>query len=329
VKIALLTADYPPSVWSGIGVAVHRQATDLATLGCSVQVVVSRPDEAMPDSIDEAEWIHLHSLALTELALDVRRRLRARLAYTVHTQPWLELANHPRRRFWLDVQAHLLASCDRAVFLSTAERATAEALFRSLPPSAVIPNGVPPPPPALPGRAERRFVVFAGRFVQNKGITLLEQCIRRVRRESAVEFLIAGGHGDREGAAVIERLAREHGCEVTGWLSRDDLDARFAQALLVLVPSRYEPFGMIALEAMRMGAPVLAANVGGLRDTVRDESGGMLLDSSDPAAWAAETLRIIGDEALWTRLHRQGPAFVGRHYRSAAMAERLMREVYH
>ena len=347
MTVVLLTADYPPDVWSGIGVAVHRQATDLAALGARVTVVVagrrqgtergSNPDVVTFDvdgsvsaDLEGVAWLHLHSLALTELALDLRCKLGAKLVYTVHTQPWLELTGHPRRRFWLDMQARLLGACDRVIFLSAAERTSAETLFPRLPPVHVIPHGVLPPPAEVPGREQRRLVVFAGRHALSKGVRLLAECIRRVRQMSDIRFLIAGGHGDTEGVATIERLARDHGagCEITHWLPREVLDDRLAEALLVLVPSRYEPFGLIALEAMRMGAPVLEANVGGLRETVRAGSGGVLLDSSDPRQWAETTVRITRDPALWTTLHHRGRRFVDSHYRSSDMAARLLREVY-
>jgi 1,4-alpha-glucan branching enzyme len=350
MTVVLLTADYPPDVWSGIGVAVYRQAIDLAALGVRVKVLVagagsgaqsasdSNPEVlriaaggSLPDGLDGTTWVHLHSLALTELALELCRKLRAKLACTVHTQPWLELgADQPWRRFWLDTQARLLAACDRVVLLSEAERASAETLFPALPRVHVIPNGVPPPPAEVPGWEERRRIVFAGRFARSKGVRLLADCIDRVRRMSDLEFLIAGGHGDTESAATMARLARDHGaaCELAGWLSREELDAQLAQSRLVLIPSRYEPFGLIALEAMRLGAPVLAANIGGLRESVRAGSGGVLLDSSDPLRWAEATVRIAGDRAAWTTLHQQGRSFVGVHYRSADMAARLLREVY-
>jgi glycosyltransferase involved in cell wall biosynthesis len=326
MKIVILTADYPPDVWSGIGVAVHRQVLDLTALGVEVQVVIVRSRDAAIPPIDGADWIHLHSLPLTELALALRLRLKAGLAYTVHTQPWLELGDHGRRRFWLDLQTRLLSACDRTIFLSDAEHRTAQTLFPELSHAVVIPHGVPRPPTALPGRDSRDVVLFAGRFAVSKGVLLLEQCIRHAKRRTDLRFVIAGGHGDDEGEAAVRRLAGD--CEVVGWLSREDLDALLGRSRLVVVPSRYEPFGLIALEAMRMGAPVLAANVGGLRELARPGSGGMRLDSADPDEWAGEMLRITRDEVLWTALHRQGPAFVDAHYRPAHAAARLLDEVY-
>jgi glycosyltransferase involved in cell wall biosynthesis len=346
VKVVLLTADVPPHPWSGIGVAVARQAADLAALGVHVTMAVAGAattipaggeyevvrighDGALPSALDGASCVHLHSLALAEIAVAMRRRFGARLVSTVHTQPWLELPCDPRRRFWLDVQTRVLAACDRVVFLSDAERTAAEALFPRLPAVHVVPHGVPPPPADVPGFGARRHVIFAGRCTRSKGVDLLADCIRRVRLRRNVRFLVATGHGDAGGAAAIARIARDHGdsCEITGWLSRDAIDARLAQALLALVPSRYEPFGLIALEAMRMGTPVVAANVGGLRETA-GAGGGVVLDTSDAQVWADVILRVTEDVDAWTMMQQRALETVRTRYRSTTVAERLLREVY-
>jgi glycogen(starch) synthase len=346
MKVVLLTADYPPDAWSGIGHAVHRQAVDLAALGVEVTVIAPGrgPDDdagANPrvvrlgaggsvPSVGRADWLHVHSLALTDLALSLRRACRARLACTVHTQPWLELRDHPRRRFWLDAQVRLVASCDAVVYLSAAERASGETLMPGARRVHVVPHGLPPPPPTVPSRAERQFVMFAGRCTASKGIRLLAECIRRVRRLSDLRFLIATGHGDAEGTAIVARIARDHGaaCAVAGWLPQALLEERLAQAVLTLVPSRYEPFGLVAVEAMRLGTPVVGANVGGLRESLRAGSGGVLLDGSDPDGWAATIVRLASDNRWWTRLHHQGRDFVAANYAAADVAARLLSDVY-
>lgn len=346
MKVVLITADYPPNAWSGIGHAVHQQAVDLADLGAEVIVIApgasaegdatSNPrvvrigaGGSIPD-VGAADWVHVHSLAATELALSLHRSCRARLACTVHTQPWLELTDHPQRRFWLDSQVRLVGACDAVVFLSAAERASGEVLFPAMRSVYVIPHGVPTPPLEVPDRSQRQLVIFAGRCAASKGIWMLPEFIRRVRQISDLRFMIATGHGDKEGTKIIARIARDHGtvCAVVGWLPRPVLQERLAHAVLALVPSRYEPFGLIALEAMRMGTPVLGANVGGLRETLRDGSGGILIDGTDPAQWADATVRIASDAGLWTRLHLRGRAFVDRHYRAMDAARRLLSEVY-
>lgn len=71
----------------------------------------------------------------------------------------------------------------------------------------------------------------------------------------------------------------------------------FRLADLVAVPSYYETFGLVAIEAQACGTPVLAARVGGLASVVRDGTTGRLLDSHDPAAWAAEIELMVRDPA--------------------------------
>jgi glycosyltransferase involved in cell wall biosynthesis len=345
-----LTADYPPDAWSGIGTAVHQQATSLAALGARVLVAVAGPRAsfgALPQaagnlsvcaidgdrlSVDPTgfEWIHLHSLPLAELALTLRRRYGCKLAYTVHTQPWLELPGDRRARFWLDVQAQLLASSDRVIFPSEAERRSAQALFPSLARTHVIPNGLPAAPESVPGSLERDLVVFAGRFARSKGLALLEQCLAHMVEHRDIRFLLAGGHGDGEGTASAQRLVRrypKHG-RIAGWVSRPELDAIFGRAALVLLPSLYEPFGMAALEAMRMGGPVLTSKAGGLPEIVTEESGGICIASLDPAEWAGRASEILDNSDLWNALHRRGPEHVNRYFRSSFLARRMIDEVY-
>jgi glycosyltransferase involved in cell wall biosynthesis len=339
-RVLVLTTDYPPNSWSGIATAVHRQVSDLRTLGVSIELIIIRPSyksttttvDHLPQSFPSGryDWIHLHSLPLVELALDLRRSAKVRLAYTVHTLPWLELEDHRLRRFWLDMQSRLLERCDRVVFLSGSELAAARALFPNLPPATVIGNGVPDSPAMICPWEDRNGVLFVGRFAASKGIALLEQTVERLARQSDIRFRILGGHADVDSQLIIDRLARRfpRRCEFLGWRTREEVDELMASSRLVLVPSRYEPFGLVALEAMRMGTPVLASNVGGLREIATEASGALAISTRDPGVWAAEALRVVSDRALWAKLHGQGPRFVNRHYSSREIASRLLSEVY-
>jgi len=96
----------------------------------------------------------------------------------------------------------------------------------------------------------------------------------------------------------------------------------------VLVPSCYEPFGMVAVEAMRAGAPVLASCVGGLAEILTPESGGRLVGSQDPADWRDQALDILRDDCLAGALAQRGPEYVKTCFNPSDVAARLMREVY-
>ncbi len=351
MRVLILTADYAPGSWSGIGVAVARQAKTMAALGAEVLVlgagagraarhswrdrpgltVRPLPADAFPVEPGAFDWVHVHSLCLTGLALELRRRYGVKLAYTVHTQPWRELQGSPRAEFWRQAQSALLSASDHVVFLSEAERELARQSFDGQPRrSSVLPNGVPRAPVIETDWNEEGPLVFAGRFAESKGLLVLETCLARFADGPPRPVVIAGGHGDERGAQAVTRI--QHGlgvrCRVAGWLSRRKLDRLFGRASLVVAPSLYEPCGLVALEAMRMGAPLLASGVGGLAEIVRQGSGGRIVPSFDAGAWADGVAELLSDTTACRRLHRQGPRYVDRHYGSKVLAKKLLAEVY-
>jgi 1,4-alpha-glucan branching enzyme len=277
--------------------------------------------------------IHLHSLALSELAFELQRRTRRPLIYTAHALLWLELEPGPPADFWCAVQQRVLVSSDHVVFLSQAEQSAAierlPALARR---SSVVPNGVPSPPELAP---EPPFdgngpTVFAGRFARSKGVELLGELVPKLLAENGAPFVFAGGHGDETGERVVRELAARYPqrCRSLGWLARDDLDRLFQHAGLVVVPSRYEPCGLVALEAMRVGAPVLAACVGGLAEVVGSGSGGRLVHAHDADTWSTAAATIIGDSRTNRTLRAQGPRYVRTRFDSRRLAQRIVKEVY-
>lgn len=349
MRVMILTADYAPGSWSGIGVAVERQARALASLGIETHVLVANRAIDMPGAsgtgphvhqlsrqrcpVDPRQFdvVHLHSLALSELAEELRRRFDLPLVYTAHSLLRLELQESADAGLWCAVQERILTISDGVVFLSRAERLAAVAGAPELATrSYVIPNGVPAPPDSLPPPEEEGPIVFAGRFARSKGVELLGQLIPRVLARWPGRFVLAGGHGDTAGTRIVQNIAAQFpgACRVPGWLNRNDLDALFAASAVVLVPSRYEPFGLVALEAMRAGAPVLAAGVGGLTEVVAPESGGRLVYSRDPEVWCRALLEIVSTPAVREALRRRGPQYVKAHFDSTRMAERLVAEVY-
>lgn len=357
-RVLLLTADYPPRPWSGIGRAVERQADALAGRGLQVDVLIgddrwprrridhrprgvagpvvrALPRGRFPVEAGDFDCVHLHSLRLAELALELRRRYGTRLVYTVHglihreMRPCQMTVSAVRRAALM--QKNLLATCDRIVFLSQAERQEGCRLVPAAAPrSVVIGNGLQAPRSGLPRGPRRGPIVYAGRFAHSKGIELLGEVVPRLMAAHDAGVVLAGGHGDAAGKAVIDRLGRRRSARLRcpGWLGRSALANLFQAASLVLVPSLYEPFGQVALEAMSFGAPVLAADVGGLRDLVRPGSGGHRLAPVDGARWSRRALAMVRDRQLSNRLADQGPTFVAEHFAIERVAERLEQEAY-
>jgi 1,4-alpha-glucan branching enzyme len=229
------------------------------------------------------------------------------------------------------VQFAVMRASDAVIFLSESERAAALQMAPDLRDRArVVGNGIRPQPAAPQRENPGGPVVFAGRFARSKGIGLLADVLTLLARNCSLRFVLAGGHGDVESEGILRTLAARLGgaCRCAGWLEPPRLRELFARASLVLTPSVYEPFGMVALEAMSMGAPVLAARTGGLAEIVRPESGGRLADSRDPVEWRERALAILNDPASWRALHERGPRYVARFFDPRLMAERLLGEVY-
>ena len=158
------------------------------------------------------------------------------------------------------------------------------------------------------------IVLYVGRFDPRKGVeTLLQACAKsQVKSQGNFRLVIAGGEdphseGDREEERIkllTQELELTENILFTGRLDHDILPFYYAAADVCVVPSYYEPFGLVAIEAMACGTPVVASNVGGLKFTVIPEETGLLVPPHDIDAFAAAIDRILTDD-LWARKMRK------------------------
>jgi glycosyltransferase involved in cell wall biosynthesis len=147
-------------------------------------------------------------------------------------------------------------------------------------------------------RTSRHRILFLGRLVRRKGV---ETIIRALPEVPGAELVIAGG-GDAVGDAELARLTGIAGrCGVpgqirfVGQIPRAGVPALLRSADVVVSVPWYEPFGMVPLEAMACGVPVVASAVGGHLDTVLDGRTGALVPPRDPAALAQRLRELLAD----------------------------------
>jgi glycosyltransferase involved in cell wall biosynthesis len=284
-----------------------------------------------PSAPERFDVVHLHSLGFAELALQLQAKFGLPLVYTSHSSVHAELPRWSRTSGWGSVQDRVLARSDHVLFPSLAERTATVARLPGLEHrSSVHRNGsvrAPSPPPAA---ARTGPVVFAGRFSESKGLSLLSEVVDRLAGQPGIRFTFAGGHGDEQGRRIVTELVERHPdrCRVSGWLAPPALEQLFAAASMVVVPSRYEPFGMVALEAMRVGAPVLAAATGGLREVVGPGSGGLLVHSRRAEDWCAAIVHLWNAPELRATLAQRGPAYVAEHFDPDTLARALVERIY-
>lgn len=273
--------------------------------------------------------IHLHSLGLANLALEIRSRFNLRLLYTAHSIVRKELAPGTERQVWSNLQYLLFERADHVFFLCHEEHQLGLQASPGLQhKSSVLPHGL-----AIRAEVDCRArsngpVVFAGRFGRSKGIDVfLETARELLTRDETRQFAIAGGHGDKLETLAVQAFASQFpkNCTLYPWMSRAAVDSLFAEASLVLVPSRYEPFGLVALEALRMGAPVLAAATGGLQEIVTPQSGGVLMHGYNPDEWADRSEALLSVQINSPHLRRQRAKYVATHYDLFRNAKTLLR----
>jgi glycogen(starch) synthase len=177
---------------------------------------------------------------------------------------------------------------------------------------SVIPNGIDPDDlqPQDPAELTRlrsefaapdeRLVLLIGRLVYEKGFQLaLEAMPRLIEEAPGTRFLVAGsGTHEEELHRQAEELGlMDHGTFL-GWIGDDVLHSLYRIADLTVVPSIYEPFGLVALEAMASGCPCIVADTGGLREVVPHEEAGLRFRAHDPAALAEVAIRVLRDDEL-------------------------------
>lgn len=151
---------------------------------------------------------------------------------------------------------------------------------------------------------EAKLVLYVGRFDPRKGIETLVRAVAESKlRSEKLQLIIGGGsrpgHSDGMERSRIESIVTELGMSdfttFPGRLSQEILPYYYAAADVCVVPSHYEPFGLVAIEAMASHTPVVASDVGGLQFTVVPEETGLLAPPQDVAAFSAAIDRILAN----------------------------------
>jgi glycogen synthase len=154
-------------------------------------------------------------------------------------------------------------------------------------------------------RPEERLVLLVGRLVYEKGFHLaLDALAPLVRTPGGVRFVVAGtGSAEAELRRQSWRLGLHRHGTFLGWVGDDMLHSLYRIADLCIVPSIYEPFGIVALEAMASGCLCVVADTGGLREVIPgDGTVGLRFPSRDSAALQEILESVLTDEALRAQL---------------------------
>ncbi len=155
-------------------------------------------------------------------------------------------------------------------------------------------------------------LLYVGRLEYEKGVQDLVAALARVRRTHPGTTLTVAGDGTQAG--WLRDVAREHrvlrAVEFTGALDHEELVAQLHSADALVIPSRYEPFGIVALEGAATGIPVIATTAGGLADFIRTGETGRSVEPADVPGLTAAIRAVLDDPEQAHRLARAARAEV-------------------
>jgi glycogen(starch) synthase len=329
VEVHVLTRggeESPAQELSG-GVVVHRirepkRPTDLGEFVTWVERMNSDMLAAGVELGDRYEFdlVHGHDWLVANACDHLAKRFEAPLVTTIHAteygrhQGWVD--KHPQT-YIHGVERWIVNRSQRVIACSHYMREQIVDIFGVAEKRiSVIPNGIDPDDlqAQSPAELERlrsefaapeeKLVLLIGRLVYEKGFQLaLEAMPRMIEEAPGTRFLVAGsGTHEAELHRQAEELGlMEHGTFL-GWIGDDVLHSLYRIADLTVVPSIYEPFGLVALEAMASGCPCIVADTGGLREVVVHEEGGLRFRADDPEALAEVAIRVLSDDELGQRL---------------------------
>lgn len=312
-------------------------------------------DLLMVGSLRDIDVIHCHTW-YTHLAGCLARQLTgAPLVLTTHSlephRPWKveQLGTAYQASTWIERTAY--QNADGVIAVSEAMGEDVHVLY-GVPRQRirVIHNGIdldqyrPTPDPAVLARhgidADKPYILFVGRITRQKGIIHLVHAVPQIH--PGTQIVLCAGAPDtaeigREMTEAVEEARRRTANPVI-WIARmlpkNDIIPLYSQAALFVCPSVYEPFGIINLEAMACGTPVVASAVGGIKEVVIPEETGLLVpfeprddndfESRDPQRFAddlaAAINRLLADPERCRQMGRRARKRAERSFGWASIA---------
>ncbi|MDO8473598.1 MAG: glycosyltransferase [Dehalococcoidia bacterium] len=249
---------------------------------------------------------------------------------TFHTLGRLKTLNHetePEPELRLSTEERVVRQADRVLALTEIEKSQLIALYGTEANRiSVVPGGIDlgvfrrhnrdNARKALGLDTDERIVLYVGRMEPLKGVDILIKALAQMSGVERLRCLAVGGNSNDDGeVAELRNLAESAGVAsrmtFLGPVEHEKLPLYYSAAEVTAVPSRYESFGLVALESLACGTPVVASDVGGLPTIVRDGHNGLLVPRFEPSGFAASLSRVLLDSSLRNCLSARATATTG------------------
>ena len=319
VEVHLVTPRWAggPSEEQGDGYVIHRvdpptfDAPDVYTSAWQTNLAMEKHAENLWHSTGAFDLIHTHDWLVAFAPVALKRSLKTPLVATIHATEQGRSRGHlhtdvqhaiNNAEWWLTYEAWRIICASRYMAQEVAG-------YFQTPPDKIdiIPNGVNADAfarwrgqdlsafRAMYALPEEDIIYYVGRLVHEKGVGVLLEAVPRVLGEyPRAKFVIAGtGPCAEEFRSRAAQLGVAHKVLFTGFIPDEDRDRLYCVASCAVFPSLYEPFGIVALQAMAARTPVVVSEVGGLAEVVRHAETGITVYPNNPESLAWGILHTL------------------------------------
>lgn len=326
--------------------------------GTETYIPRDRLFEHMPEFVDSFQafqrtqglnypLIHTNYWLSAWAGLELQKTSGIQLVHTYHSlgavkyQSLVEIPQVANTR--LRIEREILERANCVVATSPQEQETLRSLVSTRGQIEVIPCGTDTTNFRLTSKIHARtklkldsrekVILYVGRFDERKGIETLVRAFALLKERDLknIKLMIVGGSSanmpdgiERDRIEnIVNKLGLKDSTIFVGRIGHDVLPLYYTAADVCVIPSHYEPFGLVAIEAMACGVPVVASNVGGLKFTIIPEETGLLVEPKDVEAFAEGIQRILFDD-LWVRkMRKQASANVNQRFSWTGVAIQL------
>ena len=328
IKVYVVTCDFPEAPQHEIvdGVEVFRidsyknPSPDFATWVFLMNVNMQKEAAALVNSLDgKVDVFHAHDWLVANAGIGLKHVFRKPLLATMHST---EIGRRNGIHFdyermiheteaWLTYEAWRVICCSDYMVshVKWAFGLPADKLV-------MVPNGVDAEAYAKIGNddlsrfrskfalPEEKIILYVGRLVHEKGVHVLVNAVSKVLGKVNAKFIIVGnGYMKEQLSGIVKSMGFGHKVMFTGFVDDETLRKLQICADVSVVPSLFEPFGIVALEAMAARSPVVVSDTGGLSEIVEHDVSGVKVyaDNPESLAWGITKVLTDGNYANWLR----------------------------
>jgi glycogen(starch) synthase len=350
-EIHVITTEMPgsPLEENDDGVFIHRVGIDSPAPNFHSWVLLmnhffSKRAGRLAREVGGFDIVHVHDWLVLPSGAEVKSFLGCKMVSTLHSLEFKRAGepNSPEGKmvesleWWITYESSLIIVCSGSMKQDTHSRYKApdEKIW-------VIPIGIDtkkfqrqaPDRDVIRARyrvsVNEKLILFVGRLTHQKGCEYLIRAIPSAAKHDNVKLVIVGdGYQKGELEYVASQTGESWRIRFTGFLPDGDVVDLMLSADVMVIPSVYEPFGVVALEALAAGVPVVASDVDGLGEIIKHEYNGILVYPRDSSSISWGISRILSDRLNTLRMVQNGKNDITRKYAWESVAE-LTLKAYH